>query len=105
MTFDASSAKVLATMPPQPRSNERAITLPLVPGGPEPSTNGLSNFMPLTVMLRSVTSPPAPAPREPEMAGLSQARSAIQQAFIGLRHVPLTQPVGPLDVGDSTRVP
>src|SRR5690349_2378468 len=58
MTFEASIEKVLATMPPQPRSNDRAMTLPLVPGGPEPSTNGFSNFMPLTVMPRSVTSPP-----------------------------------------------
>src|SRR5580704_8783410 len=30
------------------------MTLPFVPGGPEPSTNGLSNFMPLTVMDRSM---------------------------------------------------
>src|SRR4051812_42484904 len=34
------------------------MTLPLVPGGPDPSTNGFSNFMPLTVIDRSVTSPP-----------------------------------------------
>src|SRR5690606_39047477 len=35
------------------------MTLPFVPGGPEPSRNGFSNFMPLTVMDRStVTSPP-----------------------------------------------
>src|SRR5262252_9925552 len=59
MTLLASSENVLATMPPQPRSYDRAITLPLVPGGPDPSRNGLSNFMPLTVMLRSVTSPPS----------------------------------------------
>src|SRR5437588_6005884 len=29
------------------------MSLPFVPGGPEPSTNGFSNFMPLTVMDRS----------------------------------------------------
>src|SRR5215468_8284933 len=78
MTWLASSANVLATMPPQPRSNDRAITLPFVPGGPDPSTNGLSNFMPLTVMLRSVTSPPGCGCREPETAGLAQPESQIQ---------------------------
>src|SRR5580693_8948600 len=31
------------------------MTLPLVPGGPDPSRNGFSNVMPLTVMLRSAT--------------------------------------------------
>src|ERR1041385_5895060 len=108
MTFDASSANVLATIPPQPRSKDRAITLPFVPGGPEPSTNGLSNFMPLTVMLRSVTSPPGWTPGKPETAGLAQADSAIQWTFIwmrGHRHIHLTgvtQPVGPAAICVST---
>src|SRR5689334_16792069 len=58
MTLLASSENVLQTIPPQPRSYDRAITLPLVPGGPDPSRNGLSNFMPFTVIDRSVTAPP-----------------------------------------------
>src|SRR5438477_6476396 len=86
MTLDASSENVLATIPPHPRSYERAITLPLVPGGPEPSTNGFSNFMPLTVILRSVTSPPR-GPREPETVGLTQPESPIQSRMAGFAAV------------------
>src|SRR4051794_8014177 len=41
---------VLHTMPPHPRSNDFAMTRALVPGGPDPRTNGLSNSMPLTVI-------------------------------------------------------
>src|ERR1051325_3708536 len=100
MTFDASSANVLATIPPHPRSKDRAITLPFVPGGPEPSTNGLSNFMPLTVMLRSVTSPPGWAPGKPETAGLAQADSAIQWTFIG----DARPPSHPSDGRDATQI-
>src|ERR1051325_3447234 len=107
MTFDASSANVLAPIPPHPRSKDRAITLPFVPGGPEPSTNGLSNFMPLTVMLRSVTSPPGWTPGKPETAGLAQADSAIQHTFIGAgghRHIHLTgHPTGRGATGRSGR--
>src|SRR3954468_25008728 len=40
---------VLQTLPPQPRSNDFAITFALVPGGPDPSRNGFSNSIPLTV--------------------------------------------------------
>src|SRR5437879_1632944 len=45
---------VLQTMPPQPRSYDLAITRALVPGGPDPRTNGLSNFIPLTTIARLV---------------------------------------------------
>ena len=45
---------VLHTIPPQPSSKERLITLPFVPGGPEASTNGFGKRIPLTSMLRSV---------------------------------------------------
>src|SRR5882672_5001904 len=50
---------VLQTTPPQPRSNDLAITLALVPGGPEPSRNGLSNSIPVTVVFREGMKPPA----------------------------------------------
>src|ERR1043165_5969317 len=43
---------VLHTIPPQPRSNDRAITRALVPGGPEASRKGLSNWIPVTVVFR-----------------------------------------------------
>src|SRR5215470_7736848 len=65
-------------MPPQPRSNDRAITLPFVPGGPEPSTKGFSNFIPLTVMLRSVTSPPGV---DAETAGLTRRIAAFNSVY------------------------
>ena len=40
MTLEESREIVLATTPPQPRSKARAMTFPLVPGGPEPRTKG-----------------------------------------------------------------
>src|SRR5262245_44703657 len=52
MTFVESSEIVFATTPPQPASNARAITRPLVPGGPDPRTNGFLNFSPLTSIAR-----------------------------------------------------
>src|SRR5690349_4216939 len=57
-TFADSRLTVFATAPPQPASNDFASTRAFVPGGPEPSTNGLGNFMPLTVMDRSINSTP-----------------------------------------------
>src|SRR6218665_143807 len=52
MALLASRLIVLQTTPPHPRSNERAITRALVPGGPEPSKKGLSNSIPLTVVFK-----------------------------------------------------
>src|ERR1043165_2991103 len=52
-----SRLTVLATAPPQPASNDFASTRAFVPGGPEPSRNGLGNLMPLTVIERSMLSP------------------------------------------------
>src|SRR5262245_3699919 len=49
MTLLESRLMVLMTIPPQPRSYDLAITLALVPGGPEPRRNGFSNSTPLTV--------------------------------------------------------
>ncbi len=48
---------VLQTTPPQPSSNAFAMTFALVPGGPEPSTNGFSNFIPSTVISSLATAP------------------------------------------------
>src|SRR5580704_5032279 len=45
------------------------MTLPLVPGGPDPSRNGFSNFMPLTVMLRSARSVMGPPRRNEKRVG------------------------------------
>src|SRR5256885_11713857 len=53
MTLDASSEMVLITTPPQPRSNDRAMTLPLVPGGPDASRNGFSNRIRSCTTMRS----------------------------------------------------
>src|ERR1044072_2922996 len=53
-TLADSRLTVFATAPPQPASNDFASTRAFVPGGPEPRTNGLGNFMPLTVMDRSM---------------------------------------------------
>src|SRR5687767_11226386 len=50
MTFDASRLIVLATTAPHPSSNALPITFAFVPGGPEPITNGLGSFRPLTVV-------------------------------------------------------
>src|SRR5262245_3294028 len=44
---------VLQITAPQPSSNALPMTLAFVPGGPEPTTNGLGNFRPSTMMLRS----------------------------------------------------
>src|SRR6266446_8285378 len=49
-----SRLTVFATAPPQPASNDFASTRALVPGGPEPSRNGLGNLIPLTVIERSI---------------------------------------------------
>src|SRR5262245_50687601 len=46
---------VLMTQPPQPRSKLLAMTRALVPGGPDASTNGFSNRIPFTSMLRSTS--------------------------------------------------
>src|SRR6185295_2296194 len=43
---------VLHTTPPQPRSNDLAITLALVPGGPLASRKGFSNGIRVTVVFR-----------------------------------------------------
>src|SRR6185369_5893091 len=53
-TFADSRLTVFATAPPQPASNDFASTRAFVPGGPEPRTNGLGNFMPLTVIDKSI---------------------------------------------------
>src|SRR5690349_13008596 len=53
MTLLASRLIVLITQPPQPSSKLLPITRAFVPGGPEPSTNGFSNFIPLTTIDRS----------------------------------------------------
>src|SRR5690242_4042497 len=56
------------------------MTLPFVPGGPDPSRNGFSNFIPLTVIDRSaVTS--ASRVRVGERVGLTQGARAIQPGF------------------------
>src|SRR3954468_18835444 len=53
MTLLESSEMVLITTPPHPRSKLFAITFPLVPGGPDASMNGFSNWMrSLTLMAR-----------------------------------------------------
>src|SRR3990167_4789874 len=48
MTFELSREIVFATTPPHPASKALAITRPFVPGGPEPMTKGLMNFIPFT---------------------------------------------------------
>src|SRR6201746_2238036 len=50
MTFEASRLTVLAMTAPQPSLKARLMTLRLVPGGPEPMTNGLGSFRPSTVV-------------------------------------------------------
>src|SRR5205814_5734914 len=50
MTLEASSEIVLAMTAPQPSSKALPITFAFVPGGPEPMTNGLGSFNPLTVV-------------------------------------------------------
>src|SRR6056297_477958 len=50
MILDASKQTVFADAAPQPSAKARQITRALVPGGPEPITNGLGNLMPLTVV-------------------------------------------------------
>src|ERR1044071_6906559 len=52
MTLEASSDIVFATTAPQPSSKALAMTLALVPGGPEPMTKGLGSLRPLTVVAR-----------------------------------------------------
>src|SRR5687768_5620990 len=55
------------------------MTLPFVPGGPEPRTNGLSNFIPLTVIDGSTdTSPPR---SDGETAWLTRPASGLQTFF------------------------
>src|SRR6185436_17862310 len=53
-TFADSRLTVFATAPPQPASYDFASTRAFVPGGPEPRTNGFGNFMPLTVIDKSI---------------------------------------------------
>src|SRR2546421_2093738 len=53
-TFADSRLTVFATAPPQPASNDLAITRAFVPGGPEPSRNGLGKVIPFTTIDRSI---------------------------------------------------
>src|SRR5262249_6930300 len=48
-----SRLTVLQITAPQPSSYALPMTLAFVPGGPEPTTNGLGSFKPSTIMLRS----------------------------------------------------
>src|SRR3954467_11216631 len=52
MTFDESRLIVLMITAPHPSSNALPQTLALVPGGPEPMTNGLGSLSPSTVVAR-----------------------------------------------------
>src|SRR2546425_3228943 len=57
-TFADSRLTVLATAPPHPASYDFAITRALVPGGPEPNKKGLGNFIPFTVIDKSIALTP-----------------------------------------------
>src|SRR5437773_12050435 len=52
MTLEASRLMVLAMTAPHPSSKALPMTLALVPGGPEPMTNGLGSFRPFTVVAK-----------------------------------------------------